>query len=353
MRSSTLWNRVALLVGLVWLSLVALIAPAQAQEIVDRATGFLIRAEVPGARVCVVLPRGMDTPEGCADHDVAVGRQQVEAAQRPAKVSVVSVVWVTGPQNVAITITSLPSMNNDGLRGILDGFENAARAAGGPSVSLHGDAPGSRHDELRVNGLRALRFTWERVTPEDGPGDHSLAYIIVGSRSTIGVTFLSSRADAPAVRLIAERMMATVFLPSAPAAPGGPARSDAYELGYMMGQVAIFGAIFVGLIAAWIGYERRAAPALGAAARPTSAARGSWLSVVAATGMMIFGRTGAATTGVVGVFGSLLMLLGFLAGLYALASVPRHGRAGILVPALIGVSLNVLLFAAATVASNY
>src|SRR5688500_4328486 len=82
------------------------------------------------------------------------------------------------------------------------------------------------------------------------------------------------------------------------------------------------------------------------------AARASWMAPLVAIGFGILtagSRDDRTTAIVVGGANALIILLGFAFAVVALAGIRRHGREGLLVPALIGLVLNGLLIASMAV----
>ncbi len=83
----------------------------------------------------------------------------------------------------------------------------------------------------------------------------------------------------------------------------------------------------------------------------------SWISVlVAFVGNIFLNIGGRATSGIAGkipaIFAGLCVIVGVTSGIIALFGVPRHGRKGLLLPALTGIGLWVFLAAIAIPAFN-
>jgi hypothetical protein len=74
---------------------------------------------------------------------------------------------------------------------------------------------------------------------------------------------------------------------------------------------------------------------------PRQAAKGSWASCVIIFFLLMFSTVGARL--VFEIISLLLMLAGIGLGIAALFGIPKYGRTGILLPALIGIILNGLL----------
>ena len=333
------------LVASLCLSLLVLSARAQAQQIVDAESGFRIVLSAPEARVCVLLPRGMDVADACAGLELAAVRAAVEQAN-PGPFGVAIAHYPDGSM-VTISMMSMPHLSvrtKASLDELLSGAEDAARRQGGPSVTLRGDAPGARFDELRIEGVRVVR------TGDDGrtasPPLASLFYLVLGSRSTVMLSFSSDADHAPQARALADRTIATVSLPS-----GAPAERSRQVTSWMSSVAIMLGGAALGVLTvwAWIAYQRAGARAAAPAGWPRIAARSSWMSVLIAVGGMIPAQAAGRpeSTLVVSAFGAVLMVAGLFSGLYALAMLVKVGRAGILAPALIGVGLNAMFFASA------
>lgn len=125
--------------------------------------------------------------------------------------------------------------------------------------------------------------------------------------------------------------------------------SAAYALGHALGSSLFALLVFAGALAVVLGYERRTRPRGGAARSPGERARllanWSWLFPSLAIGCTILtlGIREPSTVLLKSIAGSLLILVGLGAGVWALVVGRRTDARGIVVPAALGVGGTLLM----------
>jgi hypothetical protein len=338
-------KRVAIhLVRTAVLGLLLLSLPALAAEVRDPETGFAADLDVPGHRICVLKPRGAGDPQACAD----IGREDADAALRALPRDAFAVAVPVG--DVRATLITLTKTRGNGsatpsvkeMDETVGGAVKASREGSRPA-RVRGTDPSSRYDAVTLpKGARAARFLIE--FEGEAPPSGAVTYFIFGSEALFSVSVGFGPGGQAEALAIANRIANSVSL---------PVRSPDYERGYQYGKLAWRGLVALGgLVALWFAArtffraERAAAerlrgehgPPLDDGWKKRAAAKASWLCPILAVGTSFFG--GKEMKLPLSIVGSVAIFLGAGFAIYALTGLARHPRAGILVPAGIGLVVN-------------
>jgi len=224
------------------------------------------------------------------------------------------------------------------VNGIKNGF---AKSGSGCRIVMSGYA--------NVNGHIAYWFTGEGLA--NGRKISTLRYALCeqGRLYQLDAESLGSSAlnDDELHSILSSFQMHTEAWPSAPV-------SDKNPLAYRIGQATGYLLVFI-LVAGIISKQIRkracvskslpplvAAPPSKTTTFAQQAATGSWVSGVVICVIIVLGGRSDARV-VVEFVALLLMVVGFALGIAGLFGIRKHGRKGILAPAIVGIVINALL----------
>lgn len=190
--------------------------PAAAATLGAPTMGLSLELRPPGALVCVIIPAAARDLAGCEGLDVAAieaaVRSQAQVADQIAMVRfddwgfMVSVLTQPGVRLVA----------SEDIAEYVDGMVRGISQLGVPAA-VHGSAPGTTHDVLRVNGAPVARTRLEISVP---PG-HALhetsrvvSYLFAGKDAMTTVSFTCAPANLSRMMPVAEAAIQTAAMPA-------------------------------------------------------------------------------------------------------------------------------------------
>jgi hypothetical protein len=326
-------------------SLLLLTRPARATEVSSPAAGFKMTVDAPDAQVCVVWPKGLEAAPTCLGVDIPT--LQAAAAANKAAIGVQVIRYED--HTVFMQVASqgrLKVADDTPLDDFFVGVEKGLRKAqaGASSFTLHGTAPSSRFDELRVSGARTARYVF------DAPGSPNLAilgYVIFGPSSTVSLTFQTAAPHLSATRVFAEQALRTAVIAPVQSSANNDETPE-YRAGKYFGSGLVSFAMVFGAAYAWLSSERRAGRTSDPAGRAKTAAKASWVLLLISVAFSAFGSVvGHETALTIALAATFLILFGMASGIYALTAIRAHGRKGILLPALAGIGASSVLCALA------
>ena len=244
MGASQLW--VAWATGLV--GLVLLSGTAVAGEIRDPNTGFSVKVNAPGAKVCVVLPKEA-RDAGCAGLDV----DRLEAglgslASPPIGFALFRFDDASSSILTVVQASTRTSTSEAILATILGGEDEMEKAFRGFSVHVRADEArdGARYEIFPSNEVNVIRYAIDVDLPAPHPqymASTNVTYLVAGRDSTVMLTFSSPPRAAAATRAMSEAIASTVRWPGSKDPLFN--RSRAYTVGYTIGRpVFVIGIFF-------------------------------------------------------------------------------------------------------------
>jgi hypothetical protein len=203
----------ALLLALTTLAL-APAARAEGPLLVEPGTDLRLRLDVPGAHVCVVVPRESQRAEDCEDLNLPA----LEAMVNGEKDAPTGIALVQFPSwSFSVMVSSqrdLAPSTAEQIEGYTQGVAQGA-AASFDSVKIHGKNKGAPYDLESINGIHAIRFQVDLSAPKDPKADPiRLDYgALVGRRGLALVAVVVDPKHAAEAEPMVRSILATASMP--------------------------------------------------------------------------------------------------------------------------------------------
>lgn len=193
------------------------LAPAALAEgalLVEPGTDLRLRLEVPGAHVCVVVPRESQRAEDCEDLNLPALEAMVNG-EKDAPTGIALVQFPTWSFSVMVSSQrELAPSTAEQIAEYAQGVAQGA-AASFDSVKVHGTAKGSPYDLESINGIHAIRFQVDLSAPKDPKADPvRLDYgALVGRRGLALVAVVVDPKHAAEAEPMVRSILATASMP--------------------------------------------------------------------------------------------------------------------------------------------
>lgn len=189
-------------------------ARAEGPVLVEPGTDLRLRLDVPGAHVCVVVPRESQRAEDCEDLNLPALEAMV-SGEKDAPTGIALVQFPTWSFSVMVSSQrDLAPSTAEQIEGYTQGVAQGA-AASFDSVKIHGKNKGAPYDIESINGIHAIRFQVDLSAPKDPKADPiRLDYgALVGRRGLALVAVVVDPKHAAEAEPMVRSILATASMP--------------------------------------------------------------------------------------------------------------------------------------------
>lgn len=229
-----------------------LLRSAHAATIWEPDADLRFELVVPGAAVCVILPRGTPVEPGCENiNGAAIAKALGNGAGAPKAFALV----IFPDWRFTVTVVRQRDTlvrTSEEIERYVESIKQGA-SQGGLQATARGRQPGTTYDLERFNGVNAIRteigLEQPGVDPRPQAPSQIITYTLVGQHGLGQVAFASDTAHLGEVRATAERAMQTVSTPSAEVEDFGKGRNPPARgwVGWVLGAVVLIVVAVVGV----------------------------------------------------------------------------------------------------------
>ena len=191
---------------------------AAATEFDDKATGFHMSLDLPGALVCVIQPASLQNAVACKGIDVA------KATSPDNKSLITAIVRKPGAWGAMLVVTaqkfahSGPATKHDAEEAAAGAFESM-QADVNPKAQFKELRPGVRIDTQVIQGVQAFTFLFGAPPTPESAFDAYLESMVIGREHLVTLLWETGTPKLPQVQAAADALLKTVRMPPSTGSP--------------------------------------------------------------------------------------------------------------------------------------